>query len=104
MPRKLSQEEGDRVWNRLLPRLEPGNALTGYDGGYPVGFSDRLSVASPRIPEAPFLEAVREAVRSVGDVSLFYLLNEYVEWERDQGLEWEVPLAGLTGENLAEMG
>ena len=103
MPRKLSQEEGDRVWNRLLPRLDPGNALTGYDGGYPIEFPDLISVPSGYLPVEPFVAAIKEAMRAVGDQSLFLLLSWYIEEERDRGLHWEAPLSELTCQSLAEI-
>ena len=105
MPRKLTDEDADQIWDRLRPRLDPRNVLTGYDGGYPVGFPEHLSVStSGHLPPAQFLEAVREATRSVGDETLFFLLDWYVEGESGRGLEWEVPLQELSCETLAEIG
>jgi hypothetical protein len=104
MPRKLSEEEADRVWDRLLPRLEPGNALTGYDSGYPVEFPGLLSIPAWYPPEESFLAAIKEAMRAVGDEALFFLFCECTEEEREKGLDWEVLLSELSCQTLAEIG
>ncbi len=103
MPRRLSEEEVAGVWERLLPRLEPPDPVTLYDGGYPVGFPDQLSVPSHYLPEGPFLTAIEEAMRSVGDTALFFLASEHMEEDREKGLGWEVSLSELTCETLLEI-
>ena len=115
MARRLAEEEGQRVWERLERRLtafdgnpEPAPRRTDvYEwdyGAFPGGFPARLLVRSGLLPDEALLSGIKEGMRRLGELALYFTAREYATGDDENGLDWEISLGELTVETLNSVG
>jgi hypothetical protein len=114
MARKLSEQERERIWERLERRLtafdgrpEPlprSQSVHQYDyAAYPGNFPDHLLVRTgffPLLPDEALLTAIKEGMERLSERSLYLLAKEYAQGDEEKGLDWEISLLGLSREIL----
>jgi hypothetical protein len=100
VPRRLPEEEDERIWDRLNQRVRERADLD--PGAYPDQFEAHLEVEPQNLPDEPFLAAIREALAVVGDQAAFFLASEVMRGE-DAGLGCEVPWSELTVQVLSDV-